>query len=252
MPNSMNKMSMGIIYCAHCIVNDKKYIGQTINTLNIRKNKHKNASMRSKKRNKFYSAIKKYGINNFIWGIIEEVNIEKMDEREKYWIDHFSTFMCGYNSTLGGEKYYNPNSWKEFTIMSPTGKICSDKNISKFCRENDLSQGHLCSVISGKLKSHKGWKLPETKIKKRNFSAVMSPDGQVYVIENISHFCNEHNLCVSHLVKVLYGKRKHHKGYAAVDIFTCGDHTYPAKACEYMIDALQSKKPNMTIVSRGI
>jgi len=178
--------------------------------------------------------------------------VERMDEREKYWIEHFSTFMCGYNSTLGGEKYCNPNSWKEFTIMNQTGKICSGKNISKFCRENDLSQGHLCSVISGKLKSHKGWKLPETKIKKRNFSAVMSPDGKVYVIENVSHFCNEHNLCVSHLVKVLYGKRKHHKGYAAVDIFTCGDHTQPAKACEYMIDALQSKKPNMTIVSRGI
>ena len=63
---------------------------------------------------------------------------------------------------------------------------------------------------------------------------------------------NEHNLCVSHLVKVLYGKRKHHKGYAAVDIFTCGDHTQPAKACEYMIDALESKKPNMTIITRGI
>ena len=42
------------------------------------------------------------------------------------------------------------------------------------------------------------------------------------------------------------------KQYAAVDIFTCGDHTYPAKACEYMIDALESKKPNMTIVSIGI
>ena len=42
------------------------------------------------------------------------------------------------------------------------------------------------------------------------------------------------------------------KQYAAVDIFTCGDHTQPNEACNYMIDALKSKKPTMTIVTRGI
>jgi len=42
------------------------------------------------------------------------------------------------------------------------------------------------------------------------------------------------------------------KEYAAVDIFTCGDHTNPDKACDFMIDALKSKKPTMTIIKRGI
>jgi S-adenosylmethionine decarboxylase len=42
------------------------------------------------------------------------------------------------------------------------------------------------------------------------------------------------------------------KHYAAVDIFTCGDHTMPDKACQFMVDALESKQPKMTVLKRGI
>jgi S-adenosylmethionine decarboxylase len=42
------------------------------------------------------------------------------------------------------------------------------------------------------------------------------------------------------------------KGYAAVDIFTCGDHTAPGVACQFMADALESKKPKFTVINRGI
>jgi len=42
------------------------------------------------------------------------------------------------------------------------------------------------------------------------------------------------------------------KSYAAVDIFTCGDHTSPDVACRFMADALESKEPIFTVVYRGI
>lgn len=42
------------------------------------------------------------------------------------------------------------------------------------------------------------------------------------------------------------------KGYAAVDIFTCGDHTAPDVACRFMSDALESKHPVYTVIYRGI
>ena len=41
------------------------------------------------------------------------------------------------------------------------------------------------------------------------------------------------------------------KEYAAVDIFTCGAHTKPNDACNYLIDVLESKKPVKTIIKRG-
>lgn len=42
------------------------------------------------------------------------------------------------------------------------------------------------------------------------------------------------------------------KCYAAVDIFTCGDHTAPERACNYMASALESRQPKMITVHRGI
>jgi S-adenosylmethionine decarboxylase len=42
------------------------------------------------------------------------------------------------------------------------------------------------------------------------------------------------------------------KAYAAVDIFTCGDHTAPERACNYMANALESEQPKIRILQRGI
>lgn len=42
------------------------------------------------------------------------------------------------------------------------------------------------------------------------------------------------------------------KGYAAVDIFTCGDHTAPAQACKYLVSALECEQSNIQIIVRGI
>lgn len=42
------------------------------------------------------------------------------------------------------------------------------------------------------------------------------------------------------------------KEYAALDIFTCGETTYPNKACDFLIRELESKKQNTTILKRGI
>lgn len=50
-----------------------------------------------------YKAFRKYGIENFDFSIIEECPLEKLREREKYWIAYFDTFHNGYNATEGGE-----------------------------------------------------------------------------------------------------------------------------------------------------
>jgi hypothetical protein len=49
---------------------------------------------------------------------------------------------------------------KHFTLQSPCGKIIKGKNISKFCRDNNLRQSHISSVLSEKRKHHKGWTIP--------------------------------------------------------------------------------------------
>lgn len=50
---------------------------------------------------------------------------------------------------------------KEFTLLNPYGKIVSGKNVSQFCKDNNLNKGHIFNVISGKRKHHKGWTTPK-------------------------------------------------------------------------------------------
>src|SRR5215469_11322339 len=41
-------------------------------------------------------------------------------------------------------------------------------------------------------------------------------------------------------------------GYAAMDIYTCGDHTDPWKACRYAAEQFQAKQMLTTEVRRGL
>ncbi len=42
------------------------------------------------------------------------------------------------------------------------------------------------------------------------------------------------------------------EGYAAADVFTCGRHTLPEKACDYLVRALQARRFNLRKLDRGI
>lgn len=48
-----------------------------------------------------YKAINKYGIEHFHISLIEET--KEPEERERYWIEYYSSFKYGYNATIGGD-----------------------------------------------------------------------------------------------------------------------------------------------------
>lgn len=82
-------------------INGKSYIGQSINILQrwkAHKNKFKTEEY------PLYRAMRKYGIENFSFEIIEECSEKDLNEREIYWIKFFQSFgEKGYNLTRGGE-----------------------------------------------------------------------------------------------------------------------------------------------------
>ena len=94
------KLMEGIIYKITNIINNKVYIGQTINTLKNRWNKH----CHSNGCRMLYNAILKYGKDNFTQEIVETVPIDKLDEREVYWISFYKSNnkQFGYNILQGG------------------------------------------------------------------------------------------------------------------------------------------------------
>lgn len=94
---------MGYIYKIENKLNEKKYIGQTIKSLEKRFSQHKHNYTKSYfSQLALYQAFQKYGIDNFSFEQIEEVPNDKLDEREKYWISYYNSYYDGYNSTLGG------------------------------------------------------------------------------------------------------------------------------------------------------
>lgn len=51
----------------------------------------------------FYRTLRKYGIDNFQFELIEECSVEELNDKEIYWIAYFDTFNNRCNSTIGGQ-----------------------------------------------------------------------------------------------------------------------------------------------------
>lgn len=93
-----------LIYKVTNKINGHGYIGQTIKSLNIRKQAHINSALRKENNYYFCHAIRKYGPENFTWEIIAEGIClpEMLDKLEKHFIQLYHTFEKGYNMTFGG------------------------------------------------------------------------------------------------------------------------------------------------------
>lgn len=92
-----------VIYLVTNKINGLRYIGQTIRTLDERKEEHLYKALNGSKYF-FHRAIKKYGIKNFEWEIIHEAETtEELNELEVHYIKEYNTFLGdGYNLTIGG------------------------------------------------------------------------------------------------------------------------------------------------------
>ena len=90
-------------------INGKVYIGQA-HDIFLRWKQHRRVHETQNSNYAIYRAFRKYGFENFDFSVIEELtdDINKLNEREKYWIKHYHSYVkdseCnGYNMTLGGD-----------------------------------------------------------------------------------------------------------------------------------------------------
>lgn len=81
-------------------VNGKMYIGQSVNIAERWKNHKIDAKSKDFP---LYRAIRKYGLDNFLFEVIEQCRIEELDDKEIYWIKFYNTYDNGYNCTIGGQ-----------------------------------------------------------------------------------------------------------------------------------------------------
>jgi hypothetical protein len=91
------------IYKITNIINNKSYIGKTekSNPEERFKEHIKDSKRNYKNKRPLYEAFKKYGIDNFLFEILEET--DNANEREIYYISLYNTYKEGYNATIGGD-----------------------------------------------------------------------------------------------------------------------------------------------------
>lgn len=86
------------IYIVKNKIDDKVYIGQTT-CVKQRWNDHKCNALTRKKKSKFYDAIRKYGVENFYYKILEEdVLPEQAELKETEYIKLYNSVENGFNT----------------------------------------------------------------------------------------------------------------------------------------------------------
>lgn len=139
-----------IIYKHTNLINNKVYIGQT-SFSNPEKRWGKNGE-KYYTCYYFYSAIKKYGWENFSHEILETgLNKEEAANKERFYIQLYKSNQInfGYNLTSGGEKQKILSSQsREKMSLAKKGKPLSEehkKHISEVtCGKNNPNYGHKC------------------------------------------------------------------------------------------------------------
>lgn len=107
------------------------------------------------------NAIQKYGLNNFIIGIIEYINVDDWKEKERYWINESKSHISqwGYNLTWGGDGRLgcpHSNETKEKISKIHKGKVSHRKG-----KHNIFSKDSLKKIKEHRLMNNHIYQTPE-------------------------------------------------------------------------------------------
>ena len=225
------------IYKITNILNEKIYIGKSKKP-KVRWRQHKSHS--KVKNTKLYYAMRKYGVENFVFEIIEECFEHKVNEREMYYVSLLKPY---YNMTNGGDgggflNKKHGDKWKRAIKKSNSKKVaCYDLdgnlvNVYESCREASYDVfGKDCkgigAVIRGEYQTCGGfqWKTfenqPLSKIssykrtshKIKKIGKYDTNENLIEVYDSMTIAAEKNNASTSKITLVCQNKRKKHKGY---------------------------------------
>lgn len=134
------------------------YIGQTIYTLDKRRNRHI-LNARNGVDTHFYRAIRKYGEDSFIFEIIDTANSkDELNKLETYYISKYDSIKTGYNMVDGGNnnvmfipdvKYAHTKSMRSQAVRN---KI--SKSMRKYREEHPFTEEHRAKLSKSAMGNH--------------------------------------------------------------------------------------------------
>lgn len=202
-----------IIYCLTNKINGKKYVGQTVNKLEVRFQEHcrKNVGAIGK-------AIKKYGKDNFNIEVIDSaLLIDDLNAKEDYWVKSLNTLVPnGYNLCYGGGNTLGYRHREESRRMMSLTKRLSDKMKGK--NNHFYGKKHTEETrqkMSNRWKSGERIMTDEQKKKLRDAhvkkKVLNKTTGKTF--DSIKEAAEYYDMEATHITRVCRGKRKSAKGF---------------------------------------
>lgn len=243
--------------------NNKRYVGQTTSTLDKRWKEH----CRLLNQNQHHCiplqrAWIKYGsdsfkflkvcecktleeLNNFEFELInfdkisnKSYNVKDGGNNGKHSLEtkkHLSRIKTGRmlgkqskETCLKKAKSRRPNGYPN--VISPTGKIHSIQNLNGFCKRFKLNRLPFRSMLLGKCRQYKKWRLTTTPLqmidiptqsaidrRPQGYPKVLSPDNVTYEFINLREFCRLHKLNRKLFMDLISGKKKLYKNWTITE-----------------------------------
>ena len=204
---------MAYIYQIVNDINQKIYVGKTEFSIEKRFKEHcKDAYRESNEKRPLYSAMRKYGIDNFHIELIEET--DNPEEREVYWIEQKRSFKNGYNATMGGDgkKYIDYDlviaTYNEVQNITETARIL---NIDRHHTSKILHNNNVIIKASDKVNQQLlGKTINQYTLNNEYIQSFPSAKSAADFLGKIT---NTSKGATSHITDVCKGKRKTAYGY---------------------------------------
>ena len=204
---------MAYIYQIVNDINQKIYVGKTEFSIEKRFQEHcKDAFRERNEKRPLYSAMRKYGIENFHIELIEETN--NPEEREIYWIEQKRSFKNGYNATMGGDG----KKYIDYDLVIATYKEV--KNMSEVARRLNISTDSVSLILKNAnveiLPSNKVGQVVTGKIVNQyslTNDFIQSFPSAKAAAESLGKVTSTSKGATSHISDVCRGKRKTAYGY---------------------------------------
>jgi group I intron endonuclease len=151
------------------------YVGQSVD---IEKRWKQHCSLYNKETSALTNSLKKHGVENHTFQVIEECSIDMLNERERYWQDYYdcveSGLNCKYTSTNDKTGSLSDETSKKISLSKKGTKLSIESvlSIKKRMNTNHPMKGrkHSSESLLKMSESHKGLKMSESSKEKRRIT----------------------------------------------------------------------------------
>jgi group I intron endonuclease len=199
---------MPYIYKITNKINNKVYIGKTINSIETRWKEHCNDFQKKRcEKRPLYEAMKKYGVENFRIEEVESCDIEVLNERETFWIEFFGSFKNGYNATRGGDGKVYADYDLIYKLYQQFGTIHKVSALTGYSKET-IASALECNGVDKQTRQENATKAISKPVAKYDLKT-----GEIIKIYPSAAEAERDNGNTKHINEVCKGKRKSCKGF---------------------------------------